>query len=494
MVLALAWSGGAARAQSQSNTTVAVQTHVPIPLPSLSPLVDSVSSAVVNVSAAQSEREIAENDEDRPDSRRSTFDDFLRRFFEQQGFPRGSLSPRSRQPGHQVLALGSGFIIDASGDIVTNNHVVADAEKVTITLQDNSTYSARIVGRDEQTDVALVKIDAGKPLPFADWGDSDAVKVGDWVVAVGNPFGLGGSVTSGIVSALGRNIEAGPYDDFLQIDASINRGNSGGPTFGLNGQVIGINTAIYSPSGGSVGIGFAVPANLAKNIVAQLKDQGHVTRGWLGVSVQNITPEIAKGLRLGNTNAAGALVASVSDGSPAAQAGLEPGDVITRFNSKEVKDGRDLARLIAETSPGQRAEFSVMRDGQEQHLQTTIAEAKNDARPTRTSSRDTDRGGSSKQSALGLRLSPLRDDQRRRAGLPDKAQGVVVDDVDPNSPAAGLIDPGDVILSINLQPATDPSAAAEKLREANDSKQVLLLLNRGGSQRFVELALGEGNG
>ena len=247
------------------------------------------------------------------------FDQFMRRFFENP----------SPSPAQQITALGSGFIIDPEGDIVTNNHVVANASKVTIIFQDGSRHPAKVVGRDQKTDLALVKIKADKQLPFVTWGNSDDVEVGDWVVAVGNPFGLGGTVTAGIVSALGRNINEGPYDDFLQIDAPINRGNSGGPTFDLSGQVIGINTAIYSPSGGSVGIGFAVPSNIAKHVVAELKAQGKVDWGWLGVAIQNITPPIAKSLGLDQTEASGALIASVVPDSPAAKAGLKAGDVVT---------------------------------------------------------------------------------------------------------------------------------------------------------------------
>src|SRR5207248_5246845 len=231
------------------------------------------------------------------------FDDLLRRFFENRGMPNPG------REGREVMALGSGFIIDPSGLIVTNNHVVGNSEKITVIFQDNSRHQAKIVGRDEKTDIALLKIDGNDSLPFVAWGDSNESKVGDWIVAVGNPFSLGGTVTAGIISALGRNINEGPYDDFIQLDAPINRGNSGGPTFNLSGEVIGINTAIYSPSGGSVGIGFAVPSNTANSVVAQLKDNGRVTRGWLGVAIQSITPAIAKSLGMNPDEPTGALVA-----------------------------------------------------------------------------------------------------------------------------------------------------------------------------------------
>ncbi len=279
-----------------SNLTRQTQNEIDIALPSLAPLVERVMPAVVNISVELKEQATTQgegktgNESASPLGPSGTpFDQFLKRFFEQPF--------QFRNPAEKVMALGSGFIIDPAGYIVTNNHVVANADKVTVIFQDNSRHTAKVIGRDEKTDIALLKIDTNQKLPYVTWGNSDDAKVGDWVVAVGNPFGLGGSVTAGIISALGRDINEGPYDDFLQIDAPINRGNSGGPTFNLHGQVIGINTAIYSPSGGSVGIGFAVPSNIAKHIFVQLKEHGHVTWGWLGVAIQSVTPPIAKSLR-----------------------------------------------------------------------------------------------------------------------------------------------------------------------------------------------------
>ncbi len=302
------------------NITAQVHKEPLVPLPSLAPLVQRVLPAVVSISArlngdaaTEAGQSAAEGDQSSP------FDDLLRRFFENRGIP---------HPGREVMALGSGFIIDASGYIVTNNHVVGNSDKITVILQDNSRHPAKVIGRDEKTDLALLKIDAKDKLPFVTWGDSDQAKVGDWVMAVGNPFSLGGTVTAGIISALGRNLNEGPYDDFIQIDAPINRGNSGGPTFDLSGEVIGINTAIYSPSGGSVGIGFALPSNTAKGVVAQLKEHGHVTRSWLGVAVQGISPTIAKSLGINPDQPTGALVATVTPNSPAAKAGIKQGDVI----------------------------------------------------------------------------------------------------------------------------------------------------------------------
>src|SRR6185312_12813509 len=284
--------------------------------------------------------------------------------------------PYSEGPGRGAakrIALGSGFIVDPSGIVVTNNHVVAKSSKVEVVLQDNSKYPARILGRDPRTDIAVLKIKADKPLPYVSFGDSSAAQVGDWVVAVGNPFGLGGSVTTGIISARGRDIHSGQFDDFLQIDAPINRGNSGGPTFNLAGEVIGINTAIYSPNGGSVGIGFAVPSNVAKTVVKQLEKSGKVSRGWLGVQIQEVTPAIAASLGLKGDQ--GALVAVVTPKSPGAEAGLKQGDVILAFNGVPVKRLRDLPRLVAGVAPGSAASLTVWRNGQSSELHTNVGEA-----------------------------------------------------------------------------------------------------------------------
>src|SRR5271168_3104012 len=338
------------------------------------------------------------------------FDEFLRRFFDQQN-PNGQRHLFPQMPGGQAhrIALGSGFIIDPSGYVVTNSHVVGGASKVEVTLQDDSKYPAKIIGRDPKTDIALLKIKADKPLPYVTFGDTSTAQVGDWVVAVGNPFGLGGSVTTGIISARGRDIHTGQFDDFLQIDAPINRGNSGGPTFDLNGEVIGINTAIYSPNGGSVGICFAVPSNVAKTVVAQLEEHGKVSRGWLGVQIQEVTPAIAASLGLHGEQ--GALVAVVTPDSPGAKAGLKQGDVILSFDSNEVGHLRDLPRLVAATAPDTGATMKVWRNGQTIELQAKVGELANEQVASATGGEDEEQP--MKAEALGMHFAPLTNQLRR---------------------------------------------------------------------------------
>ena len=353
------------------------------PAPSFAPIVQEVMPAVVNVSAVQRvskaalDRDgmLASRAEDRvalSDLPSPVLDELLRRFLD--GRPRKD----PRGPKEASVALGSGFIIDPGGYVVTDDHVVENAEAVMVVAQDATEYSARVVGRDALTDLALLKIDVTRPLPHVRWGDSDAARIGDWVLAIGSPFGLDNTVSSGIISGRGRDIHSGPYDDFLQIDAAMNRGNSGGPTFDLEGNVIGINTAIYSPNGGSVGIGFAIPANRARPIVEQLREHGKVTRGWLGVQIRPITPEIARSLGL--PNAAGALVVKVGPGSPAATAGFEQGDVILSINGQEIRRMHDLPLAIAEMPVGRMAAITVWRRKVPLALQPVIGEMPPDPR------------------------------------------------------------------------------------------------------------------
>jgi serine protease Do len=470
---------------------------------SFAPLVKKVSPAVVNISVTQSGSSdaMAEGPEQgtSPDFPNSPFDEFLRRFFDQQN-PNGQRHLFPQMPGGQAhrIALGSGFIIDPSGYVVTNSHVVGDASKVEVTLQDDIKYPAKIIGRDPKTDIALLKIKADKPLPYVTFGDSSAAQVGDWVMAVGNPFGLGGTVTTGIISARGRDIHSGPFDDFLQIDAPINRGNSGGPTFNLDGQVIGINTAIYSPNGGSVGIGFAVPSSLAKTVVAQLEQHGKVSRGWLGVQIQEVTPAIASSLGLQGEH--GALVAVITPDSPGAKAGLKQGDVIMTFNGNEVSRLRDLPRLVAETAPDTGVKMKVWRNGQPVELHATLGELPNNeqvASATNGREQDGEQDEAARADALGMHLAPLNSQLRRELHTGKEVQGVVITQVDPGSAAAEVgLNEGDVVVAIDQQPVKTPQEAAAKLKEAASSpkKSALLLLNRRGVTQYVGVNLSANQG
>jgi serine protease Do len=466
-----------------------------IPQQSFAPLVKRVQPAVVNISVTEKSGVEVMSDRMPEGFRGSPFDQFLRRFFDENGQP--APRPFSEGPsgeGMKRIALGSGFIVDPAGYIVTNNHVAGEAAKVEVILQDNSKYTARLVGRDPRTDIAVLKINADKPLPYVTFGDSSAAQVGDWVIAVGNPFGLGGSVTTGIISARGRDIHAGQFDDFLQIDAPINRGNSGGPTFNLSGEVIGINTAIYSPNGGSVGIGFAVPSNVAKVVYNQLKTGGKVSRGWLGVQIQEVTPAIAASLGLKDPG--GALVAAVTANSPAAKAGVKQGDVILSFNGTHVKELRDLPRAVANTAPDTDASLTVWRGGKTTELRASLGEAPENPRVA-SASGDRDQADDERADALGLHLSPLTSDLRRQLNIGRDVQGVVITGIDGNSPPdiRGL-SRGDVLVSINQEPVRSPEEAANKLRQAAKSQQktALLLLNRRGVTQYVGVKLGKDEG
>ncbi len=471
---------GAQNSGAEKNLTAQVQKETPVALPSLAPLVERVLPAVVNISAQLSEEAATKTDQSGEEGDQSTpFDELLRRFFENRGQP---------QVHRKVMALGSGFIIDPGGYVVTNNHVIGNSEKITVILQDNRQHPAKIIGRDEKTDLALLKIDTKEKLPFVSWGDSDQAKVGDWVVAVGNPFGLGGTVTAGIISALGRDINAGPYDDFIQLDAPINRGNSGGPTFNLNGEVIGINTAIYSPSGGSVGIGFAIPSDTAKNIVAQLREKGHVTRGWLGVAVQGITPTIAKSLGLSPEQTTGALVASVTPNSPAAEAGIGQGDVILSVAGHPIKELHDLPRLVAAAPIGQKLDLTIHRNGKDMTVAATITEMPESPPPVAAAP-----GSEEEATNLGLQLSSISPALRRQFRIPEDVKGVVVTKLASDSPAAAQgIERGDVIVSIDQKLAATPQQAAAELKQAAAKSSILVLLNRHGASEFVGLSVNGG--
>jgi serine protease Do len=427
------------------------------------------------------------------DSQSQDLDELFRQFLDRQ---QGGQAPKPRK----ATSLGSGFIIDGSGYIVTNNHVIENADEITVTTHDNEEFKAKLVGADEKTDLALLKVETGKPLPFVNWGDSDKMRIGDWVLAIGNPFGLGGSVTAGIVSARQRDINAGPYDDFLQTDASINRGNSGGPMFNMDGEVVGINSAIYSPSGGSVGIGFAIPANLAKPVIDQLRQYGHARRGWIGVRIQSVSSELAEGLHL--PSAKGALIASVTPAGPAEQAGIKQGDVVLKFDGKDVSEMRGLPRMVAETPVGKSVDVTVWRKGKEVGLTAKVGEypesdeqasaAPQPGDDTQSDGGDNAAGG--KIDSLGVALAALDDKGRTKYNLPDDTEGVLVTDVDQAGPAAEKdLRPGDVIVEVDQKAVKSPGDVRDRVKSAQDNgyRVVTLLVNRKGDFQWVAVKIGK---
>jgi serine protease Do len=398
-------------------------------------------------------------------------------------FPFGGMGPfgHSGPQARAVEARGSGFIVNETGTIVTNNHVVKNAKSVSVTLDDGTTLPAKVIGTDARTDIAVLRVDAHKSLPYIQLGNSENVKPGEWVIAMGNPFGLGGSVTAGIVSAQGRDIGEGPYDHFIQIDAPINQGNSGGPLFTQNGKVIGMNTAILSPSGGSIGIGFAIPSDTIKTVVAQLEKTGKVTRGYIGVEAQQVTQTMAKAMNLGQDS--GALIAGVQDDTPASKAGIQPGDVITSVNGKAVKNPRDLAVDIAGVQPGDDAKLQVLRDGQNKTVSVKVGQLPGEQMAKNESPQQS-------REKLGVALAPLSPDMRNRLDVPDGTNGVVIREVQPGSPAeqAGL-QSGDVIVGVGGKSVDSPSAAASALRTAAKDRAVALRIIRNGTPVFVGVNL-----
>ena len=400
------------------------------------------------------------------------------------------LGPNSNRPRH-VTSLGSGFISDPSGYVVTNNHVIEDSDQITVSLQDGTPMPARVVGRDPKTDLALLKVTPKKPLPSAHFGDSDHARIGDWVVAIGDPFGIGSTVTAGIVSARNRNINSGDYDDFIQTDAPINRGNSGGPLFDTDGNVIGINSQIYTPSGGSVGIGFAIPSNLARQVVNQLRQFGAARRGWIGVRIQPVTPEIAEGLGLPTTQ--GALVAGVTGGGPAAKAGLINGDLVIGFDAKPVNDDRSLPRIVADTPIGKTVNIDVLRKGRKQTLKITVQRLADDKpdKPGKAPPPPPVKN-QSKLSQLGLALGVLDAPARAKFKIGAGIQGVVVTSVEGGSPAGDMnLRSGDVIMEVGGQAVKTPDQVAKRV-DADvkaGKKSVLLLVNRDGDLQYLGLKL-----
>ena len=459
---AAAHSGFAADAQQPQSQPAPIQPTAPQTLADFSSLVTQVKPAVVSVTTELGAQQAS--DEEGVQS------------------PFGMMQPQ--QPTGPVEARGSGFIIDANGTVVTNNHVVKGAKSVSVTLDDGTQLTARVVGTDPRTDLAVLHVDAGHKLPFIQLGDSDKVKVGEWVVAMGNPFGLGGTVTAGIVSARSRDIGSGPYDNFLQIDAPINRGNSGGPLFTQDGHVVGVNTAILSPSGGSIGIGFAIPSNMVKTVVADIEKNGHVTRGYLGVQAQPVTPSMVAALKLPKTglpDESGALVASVEPDSPAAKAGVQPGDVITSVDGKKVGNPRDLAVDVAAVQPGEQAKLDVIRDGETRTMTASVTTLPGDNGTAENSAPQ------EQKESVGLALAPLSPDAREQLDLPGKVHGAVIAQIKPGSAAeAAGLQQGDVIIGVGTQNVSSPEQAVKAIHEAvHSSHAVALRIFRDGHSAFV---------
>ncbi len=415
----------------------------------------------------------------------SPFEEFFKEFFER--------NQQLQKPSRKATSLGSGFIVDPSGYVVTNNHVIQDADEITVILHDDTRLPAKLVGRDAKTDVAVLKVELASKLPAVTFGDSERLRVGDWVLAIGNPFGFGGTVTAGIISARGRDINSGPYDDFLQSDASINRGNSGGPMFDLDGKVIGVNTAIFSPSGGSIGIGFAIPSSIVEPVVKQLIATGEVKRGWIGVRIQEVTPEIAE--TLGLKQASGALVASAIDDGPASAAGIRAGDVILEFNGREVSEMRRLPRMVADTEVGQTVKIVVWRDGKKRTLGIKVAGLKEGEEELAKADDTSPAPQAEKVDALGFSVSGIDDKLRDRYAIAADTKGVVVTEVESSSAAAEKgLRVGDVIVEVSQKPVSNTGDVGARIEQAKSSgqKSVLLLVEGQGGMRFIALAMDKG--
>ncbi|MCB5177170.1 DegQ family serine endoprotease [Microvirga lenta] len=455
---------------------------------SFADLAEEVTGAVVNISASTT---VEARNRTLPQLPPGTpFEDLFEEFFNrrgQQGGPNGDSTPSRPRRSN---SLGSGFVIDPSGIVVTNNHVIGDANDISVIFSDGTRLKAEIVGKDSKIDLAVLKVKSDKPLKAVRFGDSETIRPGDWVMAIGNPFGLGGSVTAGIVSARGRNIESGPYDNYIQTDASINKGNSGGPLFNMNGEVIGINTAILSPTGGSVGIGFAVPSSSAVPIIEQLREFGETRRGWLGVRIQNVDDATAEALNLGT--ARGALIAGVDEKGPAKPAGLEVGDVIVRFDGKEVKDSRDLPRIVSSTPVGKEVDVVIVRKGTEETKKVTLGRLEDSEQQASLQQPSTETPTVTRQ-ALGLNLSGITEEMRRRYSLKDDTKGVVITRVDPNSAASDKrIQAGEVIVEVNQEPVSSPADVTKKiddLKGQGRKSALLLIANAQGEVRFVALSI-----
>ncbi len=476
------WIFGSLVALSLVLMAAAAQAQARTAPDSFANLAEKLLPSVVNISTTQviKGRNLPEFPKLPPGS---PFEDFFKEFFDRN-------QPQQRQ--RKATSLGSGFIIDAKGNgesyVVTNNHVIQDADEITVILHDNTRLEAKVVGRDLKTDLAVLKVKSKKPLTAVKFGNSDVTRVGDWVVAIGNPFGLGGTVTAGIVSARGRDINSGPYDDFIQTDASINRGNSGGPMFNLKGNVIGINTAIFSPSGGSVGIGFAIPSSTARPVIEQLIKNGQVSRGWLGVHIQGVTDGIAETLGLGK--ARGALVANVIKDGPAEKAKIKPGDVILSFDGKDVPEMRKLPRIVAETAVDKTVDMVIWRDNKKVTLKVKVGKLEEKKPQVASASSEKSTVVEVEIEGLGLTLSAVNAEVKNRFKLKGDVKGVVVTKVKDGGVADEKgIRPGDMIVEVSQAEVSTPAQVATKVEKAKDAgrKSVLMLIEGQGGLRFVAI-------
>ncbi len=449
---------------------------------------EQVIDAVVNISTSQKVDARLGNMPDLPPG--SPMEEFFEEFFKnRRGQGDQDHTPR------RVNSLGSGFIIDPSGLVVTNNHVIGDADEISVKLNDGTELPAELVGKDSKIDLALLRVRYDKPLKAVKFGDSDKLRLGEWVIAIGNPFSLGGTVTAGIVSARNRDIKSGPYDNYIQTDAAINRGNSGGPLFNLNGEVVGVNTAIISPSGGSIGIGFALPSNSAVAVIDQLRQFGEMRRGWLGVRIQEVTPDIAESLSIKPPR--GALVAGVDDRGPAKPGGIEPGDVVVKFDGRDIKEMHDLPRIVADTPVGKDVDVVIIRKGKEETHTVRIGRLEDtDKQASANSSKDAaPTQKSAVQKTLGLELSSLTDDLRKKFKVRDNVKGVLVTGVDPSvaqTAADKRLSPGDVIVEVQYQNVADPAdlqGRIDALKSQGKKIAMLLVANGDGDTRFVALNL-----
>lgn len=449
-------------------------------------LIEQVSPAVVHVAISGRVRSRANHPEfNFPEG--SPFEDFFERFRERQQ-PQREQEERSRP-----LGIGSGFVISEDGYVVTNNHVIKDADEIVVTLAGDQEYQADLVGSDPETDLALLKLQDAQGLKYVVWGDDEQSRVGDWVVAIGNPFGLGGSASTGIISARGRDIRSGRYDNYLQVDAAINRGNSGGPLFNMNGEVIGINTAIYSPNGGSVGIGFSIPSTLAKNIISQLRESGDVERGWIGVEIQALTDELAEGFERDNDH--GALISNVVPDAPADKAGMRAGDIILKFDGKEVVEMRDLPRIVAQSPVDKKYPVEIWRDGKRKQLTLRTDRYPDDPRAVASNNDDSSSESSSEDSDLmGASLAEVDDDLREQYNLDQELSGVAVLSVEREGLAArNGLRRGDVITSVNNQRVKTTDDVISGIRKARDSgrEKIVVLIQRSNGSRFIPFDLTE---